>query len=198
MNGKQAEQLRNGVQRAYSRVAEKPKGQHPFPVGPQFAASIGYPSELLASLPAIASDAFTGVSNVSVFAHIPVGSIVLDLGCGAGLDSLIAARKAGSEGVVIGVDFSKSMLTRSRQAATTARISNVEFCQVDGEYLPMADEIIDVALVNGIFNLNPKRDVIFSELARVLQRGGIVYVAELILKAALPPEVQTSEGSWFA
>jgi hypothetical protein len=91
MNGKQAEQLRNGVQRAYSRVAEKPKGQHPFPVGPQFAASIGYPSELLASLPAIASDAFTGVSNVSVFAHIPVGSIVLDLGCGAGLDSLIAA-----------------------------------------------------------------------------------------------------------
>jgi ubiquinone/menaquinone biosynthesis C-methylase UbiE len=140
----------------------------------------------------------TLVSNVPVFAHIPAGSIVLDLGCGAGLDSLVAAKKVGPERVVIGVDFSKSMLTCAHQAATTAKMTNIKFSQADGENLPIGDEQIDVALVNGIFNLNPKRDFIFAELARVMRGSGVDYAAELILRAPLPPEVQNSEANWFA
>jgi arsenite methyltransferase len=198
MYREQAGQLRDGVRRAYSNAAEKPEDNHPFPVGTQFAENIGYPKELLASLPSGAADAFAGVSNVSVVAHIPAGSVVLDLGCGAGLDSLIAARKAGPEGVVIGVDFSESMLTCAHQAAMAASVTNIRFCQADGEHLALVGEQIDVALVNGIFNLNPKRDFIFAELARVMRAGGVVYAAELILKAPLPPEVQNSEANWFA
>lgn len=194
----QTERLRTGVRRAYSKAAEQPGGEHPFPVGAQFAESLGYPKTILSSLPSASADAFTGVSNVSIFADIPEGSCVLDLGCGAGLDSLIAARKAGDEGKVIGVDFCESMLSRSRTSAKKAGTRNINFIQADGERLPIPRETIDIALVNGIFNLNPKREAIFHELARVLRRGGTVYSAELILKEPLPEPKEASEADWFA
>lgn len=191
-------QLRDGVRRAYSAAAERPQDKHPFPVGRSFAESLGYPQDLLAALPSASVDAFSGVSNVAVFARIPAGAVVLDLGCGAGLDSLIAAQRAGPQGRVIGVDFSDAMLARARQAAVELGVRNVEFYQADAEKLPIEDGLIDVALANGIFNLNPEREAIFDELARVVREGGAVYAAELILTEPLSPEVQASETNWFA
>jgi len=114
--------LRNGVRQAYSDVAKNPQAEHPFPVGRQFAESLGYPPGLLADLPALAVEAFTGVSNVAIFADIPEGATVLDLGCGAGLDSLIAAKRVGPAGHVIGLDFSEPMLARAWQAAAEAEL----------------------------------------------------------------------------
>jgi arsenite methyltransferase len=159
---------------------------------------LGYPRDLLAGLPNVSLDAFSGVSNVSVFAQIPAGAVVLDVGCGSGTDSLIAAQRTGPKGRVIGVDFSHSMLTRARQAIFKLRISNVEFYEVGAENLPVEDETVDVVLANGIFNLNPARDAIFRELARVVKPGGAVYAAELILREPLPPEIRDSESDWFA
>lgn len=98
------------VRGAYSSAAKQSKEKHAFPVGRQFAESIGYPADLLASLPNVACDAFAGVSNVSLFAELPVGATVLDLGCGSGTDALIAALRVGPTGKVIGVDFSTAML----------------------------------------------------------------------------------------
>ncbi|MFQ5962371.1 MAG: methyltransferase domain-containing protein [Candidatus Methylomirabilales bacterium] len=192
------QQLRDAVRRAYSAAAESPQDEHPFPVGRHFAESVGYPQDLLAGLPSFSIDAFSGCSNVSVFADIPVGVAVLDLGCGAGLDSLIAARRTGARGKVIGVDFSDAMLARAGQAAEQVGVKNVGFCEADAENLPIGNGMIDVALVNGIFNLNPKRQAIFRELARVVREGGTVYAAELILRGPLPPEIQQSEANWFA
>lgn len=191
-------QLREGVRRAYSAAAERPQDKHPFPVGYSFAESLGYPEGLLANLPRVSVDAFSGVSSVSVFAEISVGATVLDLGCGAGLDSLIAARKVGPHGRVISIDFSDAMLARARQAAAELRIGNLDLYQADAEKLPLDDGSIDVALVNGIFNLNPEREAIFGELARVVREGGAVYAAELILREPLPPEIRDSESDWFA
>ena len=191
-------QLRDGVRRAYSAAAERPQDNHPFPVGRSFAESLGYPQDLLAALPSTSVDAFSGVSNVAVFARIPAGAVVLDLGCGAGLDSLIAAQRVGPQGRVIGVDFSDAMLARARQGAVELGVRNVEFYQADAEKLPIEDGLIEVALVNGIFNLNPEREAIFRELARVVREGGAVYAAELILTEPLSPEVQASETNWFA
>jgi ubiquinone/menaquinone biosynthesis C-methylase UbiE len=159
---------------------------------------VGYPPDLLADLPSISVDAFCGVSNVAVFADIPEGSVVLDLGCGAGLDSLVAAGRAGPGGRVIGVDFSASMVASARRAAAEAGVETVEFHEADAERLPIDDGSIDVALVNGIFNLNPARDAIFRELARVVRPGGVVYGAELILREPLPADVRESETDWFA
>lgn len=192
------QQLRDGVRRAYSAAAVSPQDEHPFPMGRRFAESVGYPQDLLTSLPSASVDAFSGVSSVAVFADIPVGATVLDLGCGAGLDSLIAARRTGPQGKAIGVDFSDAMLARARQAAAQVGIDNVEYNQADAEKLPIEDGSVDVALVNGIFNLNPARCEIFYELARVVRQGGAVYTAELILREPLPPEIRDSAANWFA
>ncbi len=190
--------LRNGVRQAYSAVAKNPQAEHPFPVGRRFAESLGYPPGLLANLPTIAVEAFAGVSNVAIFADIPEGATVLDLGCGAGLDSLIAAERVGPTGHVIGLDFSGSMVSRARQAAVEANQNNTQFHQADVENLFLEEDSIDVALINGLFNLNPARDLIFGELARVLRPGGAVYGAEIILREPLPQEDQASETNWFA
>ncbi len=198
-DSERAARLRTAVRGAYSAAAAEPTGTHPFPVGRDFAESLGYSADELATLPAAAVDVFTGVSNVSVFADLRPGARVLDLGCGAGLDSLIAARRVGQNGIVVAVDFSAAMLKRARQAAIEAGASNVAFCQADAERLPLKSGVIDVALVNGIFNLNPAREAVFAELARVVHPGGSVYAAELILREPMPPsEVCATDDNWFA
>jgi SAM-dependent methyltransferase len=190
--------LRKKVCDAYSAAAESPESKHPFPVGRRFAESLGYPSELLDELPAVASEAFSGVSNVAVFAELPEGATVLDLGCGAGLDSLIAGRRVGVEGSVTSVDFGETMLERARIAVREAHLPNVFLTRAAAESLPLHTASVDVAIVNGIFNLNPARSHIFRELSRVVRKGGAVYAAELILKDPLPSDAQQSEDDWFA
>jgi SAM-dependent methyltransferase len=198
MDADKAKSLVESVRDAYSAAAERPGDRHAFPVGRAFAESLGYPGELLQSLPASCVDAFAGVSNVSLFAEIPEGSSVLDLGCGAGLDALIAARRTGPKGKVIGVDFSDAMLKRARSAAAEAGVSNAQFLAGDADRLSIPDASVDVALVNGIFNLNPKRDGIFTELARVMRPGGLVFAAELIMKESQPGQVCQTNQNWFA
>lgn len=193
----QAFRLRGAVRNAYSAAAECPDGKHAFPVGRAFAESLGYPQDLLATLPSMSLDAFAGVSNVSLFAVIPAGATVLDLGCGAGLDTLIGGRRAGATGRAIGIDFSEAMLARATMAAALLG-ANAAFYRADAERLPLRDGAIDVALVNGIFNLNPARAAIFGELARVVRPGGAVYAAELILKEPLPEGTRFSEADWFS
>lgn len=194
-----AEQLRAGVHHAYTSVADQPAEEHPFAVGRAFAEKLGYPVEILNQLPALSVEAFTGVSNVAIFADIPAGARVLDLGCGAGLDGLIAAQRVGPHGSVIGLDFSEAMLARARHSAAEAQLANVEFRSGDAEQIPLEAASIDIALVNGIFNLNPARTAIFQELARVVRPGGQVYAAEMILKESLPTEAaQANLADWFA
>jgi SAM-dependent methyltransferase len=192
------QELRSKVRDAYSAVAADPAGRHAFPVGRGFAESLQYPPTLLDCLPGQCVDAFTGVSNISVTAAIEPGMAVADIGCGAGLDSFVAARGAGSAGRVVGIDFSAEMLGRARSAARLLGQRNVLFCRADAECLPFAGECLDVALANGIFNLNPARDAIFRELGRIVRRGGCVYAAELILIRPLAPDVTRGAANWFA
>ncbi|MBI1827279.1 MAG: methyltransferase domain-containing protein [Planctomycetes bacterium] len=194
----QACRLRDGVRAAYSSAADSPTSKHPFPVGRGFAESLGYPAELLNSLPDLAVEAFAGVSNVSIFADVPEGVSVLDLGCGAGLDTMIAARRVGAKGRVTGVDFSQSMLTRARSAAAELGVTNAVFLEGTAENIPCPAASFDIAIINGIFNLNPAREAIFRELSRVLKSGASASIAELILKEPLLADVCISETNWFA
>jgi arsenite methyltransferase len=190
-------ELREGVLHAYSAVGDAPDGDHPFPVGRAFALSLGYPEAELDRLPAAAVDAFTGVSNVAIFADIESGDRILDVGCGGGLDSLIAARRTGPRGRVHGVDFSPTMVARARRAADEAGQGNVAFQQAPAEELPLPDDDVDVVLVNGIFNLNPARAAILAELRRVLRPGGSLFVAELIRVEPGAPKAPTCSTEWF-
>jgi arsenite methyltransferase len=193
-----ANQLRRQVRETYSAIAVSPAGKHVFSVGRALAENLGYHPDLLNSLPAHAVEAFAGVSSVSVFADLPEGATVLDLGCGAGMDSLVAERRLGSHGFVVGIDFSPAMLARAHAAAEQAKADKVRFLQADSEHLPIAGGSIDVALVNGIFNLNLRREPMLKELARVLRLGGSLYAAELILLQPLPQDVKTSGANWFS
>jgi len=192
------EKLIGAVRQAYSAAADRPGDRHAFPVGRQFAESVGYPRDVLDGLPKQCAEAFAGVSNLGITAEIPEGSAVLDLGCGAGLDALIAAKRTGPNGNVIGVDFSEPMIARARSAAADAQLRNIEFHAADAADLPIPDQSIDVALVNGIFNLNPRREVIFRELARVVRPGGHVYAAELVLKDPGTARIEQTPANWFA
>ena len=124
---------RRKVRKAYSAVAEHPQGKHAFPVGREFAVSLGYTQEWIAGLPRAAVDAFSDASNLSIFAQISEGTTVLDLGCGAGLDSLVAARRIGPLGRVIAVDFREAMLARAGSSSAEAGVRNVMFCRADAK-----------------------------------------------------------------
>ena len=192
------EALRDGVKQAYTTIAEHPFDEPLFPTGRALAEALGYPADLLDTLPKASVEAFCGVSNVSVFAEIHDGDIVLDLGAGAGLDTLIAAKRAGKSGKVIAIDFSDAMLARSREAISEAQATNVETHLADAERLPIADASVDVVIVNGIFNLNPHRARIFCELARVVRPGGMVFAAELVLSGAFTREQRADSTNWFS
>jgi ubiquinone/menaquinone biosynthesis C-methylase UbiE len=179
--------LREGVWRAYSAVGEHPE-----------AAGLGYPLEVLDELPAASVEAFAGVAPVSLFAELPRGARVLDLGCGAGLDTLIAAERVGPRGRVIGVDFSAAMLSRAQRSVAALGWGHVRLCQAAAEALPLAEASLDVALVNGIFNLNPARAQIFEALGRVVRPGGTVYAAELILREPPDEPVPETLDDWFS
>ena len=193
-----ADLLRTRVNEAYSAAATHPAQKHPFPMGRELAENLGYPSEVLDDVPQPSVEAFAGVSNVSLFADLPLGATVLDLGCGAGLDSIIAARRVGRTGRVIGIDFSEPMLVRANAAKELVNFPQLSFQHGDAEYLPLPEASIDMALVNGIFNLNPKREKILIELARVLRPRGRAYVAELVLTKPLPQGEHNNESNWFA
>lgn len=190
--------LRESVRVAYSRAASNPDESHPFPVGKAFALSVGFPPEVLDTLPRAAVDGFAGVSSVSVFASLSAGSSVVDLGCGSGLDSLIAARRVGAAGRVVGIDFSEAMLDRANSALREGGFVNVMLLQSAAEQLPLPGACVDSILVNGIFNLNPFREEIFSELARVLKPGGAVFGAELVLQAPLQEAASRGSANWFS
>ncbi|WP_321476352.1 methyltransferase domain-containing protein [uncultured Paludibaculum sp.] len=191
-------ELRESVRRAYSAAADAPDGRHPFPVGAVFARDLGYPDDLLRALPDEAVAAFAGVSSVSLQAPLRDGLDVIDLGCGAGLDSLIAAQRVRRRGRVVGIDFSEGMLDRARRSARRLGLSQVSFVRASAEQLPFPDSSVDVALVNGIFNLNPFREEIFRELGRVVRPGGHVSGAELVLSAPLPEHLRSGNDNWFS
>lgn len=190
-----SDSIRIRVRDVYGAVARDPKARYPFRVGRKLAERAGYPPERLNSVPDVAVDSFAGVSCVPCFAEITRHDRVLDLGCGAGLDSLLTSGSAAS---VLGIDFSPEMIERASRSAAEMELTNVTFRVADAERLPVDDASVDVLLVNGIFNLNPSRQEVFSELARAVRPGGQVFAAELILKAPLPADVVPTEADWFS
>ncbi|MBF0344238.1 MAG: methyltransferase domain-containing protein [Nitrospirae bacterium] len=196
--GYDAGDLQKMVSEAYSNVAVNPRDKHPFPVGRAFAESVGYSAELLDKISKRALDSFAGVSNVSVFADIPEGAVVVDVGCGAGLDTIIAALKTGVNGKVIGIDFSSDMVDCAVMAAQETGVGNVQFHQGGVDQIELNDSSADVVLANGIFNLNPNREAIFKEMYRILRPGGTVYASEIILKETAKSTAVCDIKNWIA
>ena len=190
-------EIRDAVRQMFDRVAAIPQGRYRFAVGPELARAVGYPDELLQSVPPLAAEAFTGLAFLHPVLNLRPGEHVLDLGCGAGLDSLIAGRAVSPGGSVVGVDLSDAMVGKARALVASEHVTNVRFERGEAEALPFPDETFDVAFANGLLNLCPDKRAVAQELRRVLKPTGRAIIAEITFKDPLPPREVQSVDDWF-
>ena len=189
--------LRSEVSNIYRRVAAAPDGEFHFHRGPAYAAEfLGYDAGELASLPPECMASFAGIGNPLAIGQIQAGETVLDIGCGAGMDLLLAARRAGPEGRAIGVDMTDAMVERARNSAAAAGLSQVEVRKGDATALPVDDGSVDVVSSNGVLNLVPEKERGFAEIVRVLKPGGRLHLADIALDMELPEEARRNIDLW--
>lgn len=189
--------LRSEVSLLYARVATKPNGEFHFHRGPAYAAAfLGYDPAELTALPAEAAASFAGVGNPHRIHPIREGETVLDIGCGSGMDLLLAAEKAGPRGRAIGVDMTDAMVERARSCAKVAGLDNVEVRSGDATALPVEDDSVDVAISNGVLNLVPEKDRAFSEIFRVLRAGGRLQLADIAVEVDLGENNRRNIDLW--
>ena len=188
--------LRSEIEKTYTDVSTEPAKGFIFPTGRAWAEDLGYPQPELSRVPEATVESFAGVANPFVLGRLEEGADVLDLGCGAGTDLLIAAQMVGSEGSVTGVDMTPSMLARARASADEMGIANVALHQSLIESLPLEDESVDVVISNGVIDLVPDKDVVFGEIDRVLRPGGRLQIADVVIHTEVSEDARDRIDLW--
>jgi SAM-dependent methyltransferase len=187
--------LRDEIQKTYTEVSTEPDREFIFPTGRAWAEDLGYPAEL-ARVPEETVRSFAGVANPFALGRVESGQVVLDLGCGAGTDLLIAAQMVGDQGKAIGVDMTPSMLERARQSAAAMGLANVVLHESLIESLPLADASVDVVISNGVIDLVPDKDAVFYELDRVLRPGGRLQLADVVIRTEVSEDARERIDLW--
>ena len=188
--------LRSEIEMTYTDVSTEPDKDFIFPTGRPWAEDLGYPQPELSNVPDATAESFAGVANPFVLGRIEEGASVLDVGCGAGTDLLIAAQMVGPNGRVAGVDMTASMLDRARASADEMGLANVELHQSLIESLPVPDESIDVVISNGVIDLVPEKDVVFAEIDRVLRPGGRLQIADVVIHTEVSEDARDRIDLW--
>jgi SAM-dependent methyltransferase len=196
MTGVDLELLKSEIRKTYASVSQEPERDFMFPTGRAWATDLGYPEALLARVPESSAESFAGVANPFSLGPLASGEHVLDLGCGAGLDSLVAAQMVGPSGSVTGVDMTPEMLAKARAAAAELEFEHVRYVEGEAERLPFADESFDVVISNGVIDLIPDKDAVFSELYRVLRAGGRVQLADVTIQRPVSEEGRRDIDLW--
>jgi arsenite methyltransferase len=184
--GLDIESLRRAIQLEYAEVAEQPELGFHFLVGRRLAQVLGYYPAWLEGIPEASIESFAGTGNPFSLGALAVGERVVDVGSGAGIDSLIAARMVGPSGHVIGVDMTPAMTAKARLSAAVAGLHNVDFRDGLGEALPVADTWADVVISNGVLNLFSDKDPALQEMARVLKPGGRLRIGDILVQRPVP------------
>src|SRR5712691_564427 len=189
------ELLKREIKKTYASVSEQPDKDFIFPTGRAWAEDLGYPEEL-ANVPDRAAESFAGVANPFSLGRLEAGERVLDLGCGAGTDSLVAAQMVGPDGHVVGIDMTQEMLDKARAAAAELAATNVEFVEAEAERLPFPDSSFDVVISNGVIDLVPDKDAVFAEIFRVLAPGGRIQIADVTIQNPVSEEGRRNIDLW--
>ena len=174
--------MRVAIRNEYSQVAETPEKGFHFTSGRPLASLLSYGPFLLNEIPEGAVESFSGVGNPFAINTIFEGEKIVDIGSGAGIDTLIASRMTGTSGEVTGIDMTAEMVAKARRNAREMGVSNVNFMLGFAETLPFADNSIDVIISNGVINLIPDKPRAFAEMYRVLKYGGRIQVADVIVR----------------
>jgi SAM-dependent methyltransferase len=189
--------LRGEIQSMYSRVADAPDGEFHFHRGPAYAARmLGYDSAELTALPADVTSSFAGVANPHAIALLPNGATVVDIGCGAGTDLLLAARRVGPSGKAIGVDMTEAMRQRAAAGAAQCGLRHVEVRAGDATSLPVDAASVDIVISNGVLNLIPEKERAIAEIARILKPGGRIQIGDIIIGEVLDDEALADIDLW--
>ena len=189
-------ELRREVQIKYREVALTPtKGFH-FHTGRPLAERLGYPAEALDALPGECVESFAGVGNPFSLGEIRPGEVVVDVGSGAGFDSLVASRMVGATGSVIGVDMTPEMLRKARRNAKRIEASNATFRKGLAEKIPVPDGSADAVISNGVINLVPDKEAALKEIFRVLKPGGRLYLADIMVHKPVPDAARQVIDLW--
>ena len=188
--------LRDEIRKTYTDVSTDQDQAFIFPTGRGWAQDLGYPEPELSRVPDATVESFAGVANHWLLGRIDSGEVVLDLGCGAGTDLLIAAQMTGASGRVTGVDMTGSMLARARDSATAMGFDNVELHESLIEELPVQDASVDVVISNGVIDLVPDKDAVFDEIDRVLRPGGRLQVADVVIHTEVSEDARKRIDLW--
>ncbi len=187
--------LKREIKKTYAQLSQEPEKDFVFPTGRAWAEDLDYPPEL-ANVPDAAAESFAGVANPFSLGRLEPGERVVDLGCGAGTDSLIAAQMVAPGGRVTGIDMTPEMLTKARNAAEELGVENVEFVGGEIEHLPFADGRVDVVISNGVIDLVPDKDAVFAEIFRVLRPGGRMQLADVTIQNPVSEEGRRNIDLW--
>ena len=188
--------LRDEIRKTYTDVSTDADQDFIFPTGRAWAEELGYPKPELSRIPEATVESFAGVANHWLLGRIEPGSVVLDLGCGAGTDLLIAAQMTGPEGRVVGVDMTPSMLERATTSAREMGLVNVELHESLIEALPLEDASVDVVISNGVIDLVPDKDAVFDEIDRVLRPGGRLQLADVVIHNEVSEDARKRIDLW--
>jgi arsenite methyltransferase len=191
-------ELEERVKSMYEEVAREPERDFHFETGRPLAERLGYPPADLDRVPAAAIDSFAGVGYFLGLAGIALGEAVLDLGSGSGMDSFLAARAAGGDGRVVGIDMTEAQLAKAEQLARVDGFANVEFRAGYIERPPVDDDSFDCVISNGVVNLSPDKPAVFAAAARALRSGGRLALADIVSESQLPEGVTCDASLWAA
>jgi arsenite methyltransferase len=189
------DRLKSEIKKTYASVSEEPGRDFIFPTGRAWAEDLSYPDEL-ANVPESAVESFAGVANPWTMGRLAPGERVLDLGSGAGTDSLVAAQMVGAGGRVTGIDMTEAMVAKARAAAAEMGVTNIEFVEGEAERLPFSDASFDVIVSNGVIDLVPDKDAVFAELYRVLAPGGRMQIADVTIQNPVSEEGRRKIDLW--
>lgn len=190
------EELRRRVSEKYRDVAMNPELGFHFHTGAPLAKMLGYADEAVARLPAGTVASFAGTGNPFLFGELAPGEVVVDVGCGAGFDSLMAAGQVGSTGRVFAVDMTEEMREKAARSAQSMGLTHVEVRAGYAEALPIDDGVADVVISNGVINLCPDKPAVFREMFRVLKPGGRIQVGDILVHLEVPQEAKDDIELW--
>ncbi|HEY8823951.1 MAG TPA: methyltransferase domain-containing protein [Candidatus Limnocylindria bacterium] len=190
------EALRRSVAAKYSEVATNPELGFHFHTGRPLAMRLAYTAAAVDGLPPANLESFAGTGNPFLFGDLRVGEWVVDVGCGAGLDTLIAARQVGTAGRVIAVDMTAEMRAKTVRGATEMGLTNVEVREGFAESLPVDDGWADVVISNGVVNLCPDKHAVFREMFRILKPGGRIQIGDILVHKEVPQSAKDDIALW--